>query len=135
MSAPDPAIALRNLREQVTALEATALILQARLSESRERAAMLAASAEERLQVIQKGDTLLREKQEAIRLLEQKLAGTEESVERLRRQLAQPEDRHEENRALKELAARELKLTQELLVLKKEGLLHSIVRRVRSLLT
>lgn len=145
MSAPDSSIgpagsdlseiAIRNLREQVQTLEANVLTLHARLEEARERRTFFEAAAAERLQVIQRGDSLLRARSETIQDLEQKLTEISGVAESLRSQLAAASDRKEESRSLAELAARERNLTRELLELKKEGLLHSIVRRVRKLLS
>lgn len=120
---------LSELREQVAQLEDA-------LETCRERLAIFENAAVERLQVIEKGDALLRGRAETIAALQQEIG-------QLRLELQQGAEEQkrldracqEASRGMAELAGRERALTAENLELRNEGLLHSIIRRLRSLLS
>ena len=120
-----------NLRDQVSQLETALLAQQALLAECEQRRAMFEDAANERLQVIQHGDELLRSRAEEIQALHAELRelGAAADSERIRLQRAWREN----GRGMAELANRERALASELLELRNEGLLHSIIRRLRSL--
>ena len=81
--------------------------------------------------MIQRGDELLRSRAEENQALHAELRELEAAAgsERIRLQRAWREG----GRGMAELANRERALTSELLELRNEGLLHSIIRRLRSL--
>ena len=132
---------IRDLRDQVRQLESALLAQQDLLEQSRQRLAIFEEAASERLLVIQKGDELLQARAEAILALQaetaqlriqvQELASTAaghaEERQRLRRA------RGETGRGMEELANRERALTHEILELRNERLVHSILRRLNSL--
>jgi transcriptional regulator NrdR family protein len=113
--------------EQVTQLETA-------LEKCQERLATFENAAVERLEVIEKGDALLRDQAEKIAALQQ------QSIElRLELQTGNAENTklerasQETSRGMAELANRERTLTAENLELRNERLLHSISRRLRNL--
>jgi hypothetical protein len=123
----DSDAAIGNLRDQVRHLEATLLLVN-------QRAAMFETAAAERLSVIEHGDQLLQARAQTIFALEEKVTALQQQLDR-----ATPEQKHLENacreakRGMEELANRERAQTREILELRNEGLLHSIIRRARSL--
>jgi hypothetical protein len=119
------------------------------LAQSRQSQASFEAVATERLRVIEEGGQLLQARAEVILALEK-------TIQSLQSDLAESRQQHEEalsqaisraaaeqkrlelscreaKRGMEELAARERAQTQELLELRNEGLLHSIIRRVQAL--
>jgi hypothetical protein len=119
------------------------------LAQSRQLQASFEAVATERLRVIEEGGQLLRTRAETILALEKKiqilqadlaesrqqhddalgLATSRAAAEQKRLELAC----REAKRGMEELAARERAQTRELLELRNEGLLHSIIRRIQAL--
>jgi hypothetical protein len=138
---------VRNLRDQVAQLESALLAQQRLLEECRERKELFEHAAEERLRVIEHGDQLLRSRAETISALQQETRQLRLQVDRLEQDLAVSVARHREERnrvqraygeagrGMAELAARERALVREILELRTEGLLHSIIRRLRSILS
>ena len=122
-----------NLRDQVRQLETALLGQQTLLAECGQRLAMFEDAANERLRVIQRGDELLRSRAEENQALHAELRelGATADRERIRLQRAWREN----GRGMAELANRERALTSELLELRNEGLLHSVIRRLRSLIS
>ncbi|MFN0101026.1 MAG: hypothetical protein ACKV2U_02930 [Bryobacteraceae bacterium] len=123
--------AVQNLREQVSNLELALLRQRSLLEQCRQRQALFENAAAERLVVIERGDRLLKERADEIdRLrrqieeLTQAIAGHAEERNRLEGAY------RESSRGMAELASRERTLTREILELRNEGLLHSIVRRL-----
>jgi hypothetical protein len=115
--------------EQVTQLEAA-------LEKCRERLAIFEKAAVERLRVIEQGDALLRGQAETIAALQQEIDGLQLELQKGAVEHARLERAREEaGRGMAELANRERALTLENLELRNEGLLHSIIRRLRNLLS
>lgn len=155
MESPDPGLgavpleisetAVRNLREQVVQLELTVLAQQAELQGCAQRAAMFEHAAAERLRVIEQGDQLLQAQRGVIAEWEQTGAELQRRADALAREgqaaiTAQVEEREanervrrEAGRAMEELAGRERALMREILELRDEGLLHSIIRRISNI--
>lgn len=112
------------------------------MQECAQRLAMFENAAGERLRVIEHGDTLLKQQQgtidqlraEADAALGRAGALEKELAEAVRRQAEERERleaaRLETGRGVMELAVRERQLTAEILELRNEGLIHSIIRRI-----
>ncbi|MBL8240900.1 MAG: hypothetical protein JNM66_26000 [Bryobacterales bacterium] len=134
--------AIRNLTAQVQQLELLLLSHRTRMQECAQRLAMFENAAGERLRVIEHGDTLLKQQQgtidqlraEADAALGRAGALEKELAEAVRRQAEERERleaaRLETGRGVMELAVRERQLTAEILELRNEGLIHSIIRRI-----
>jgi chromosome segregation ATPase len=138
---------VRHLKDQVAQLESALLAHQALLVECQQRQAFFEHAAEERLRVIEHGDQLLRSRAETISALQEETRQLRLQVDRVVQELAVSVARHREERnrvqrayseagrGMAELAARERALVREILELRSEGLLHSIIRRFRSILS
>jgi chromosome segregation ATPase len=136
---------VRNLRDQVSQLEAALLAERALLRQCQESHAIFEHAAKERLLVIERGSDLLQNRADEIAALRQEAAALRLEVSRLTGQLdssaaahAQERERlagacREASRGMEELANRERSLTREILELRNEGLLHSIIRRLSRL--
>jgi chromosome segregation ATPase len=120
---------IRNLRDQVTQLDAV-------LKKCQERLAMFENAAVERLHVIEKGDALLRGQAETVAAMQQEISQLRLELKEGAEERAKLERACQEaGRGMVELANRERALTGQILELRNEGLLHSIIRRIRSLLS
>lgn len=123
-----------NLRDQIGQLESLLLAQKALLEECRQGRSIFEDAAAERLRVIEHGAELLRAGADEIQALRAELgrhassaAGAAEERMRLESSL------REACRGVAEMASRERALTGEILELRHEGLLHSIVRRMSRL--
>lgn len=137
---------VRNLRDQVRELESALLLQRATLEESRRQLEVFETAAAERLRVIEEADELLRTRAGTIAALEAEMVRLQEAASAATAQIAEMERKHaaevvrlerarrEDRRGMDELAARERTLTAEILELRHEGLVHSIIRRLRDLL-
>jgi len=133
--------AARNLRDQVRQLEAALLAQQDVLQECRQRLAIFEEAAGERLRVILEGDELLKTSAEAILALQSETGKLRRQIHELETSAAcHAEERQrlqgacsEVGRGMEELANRERALTREILELRNEWLVHSILRRLSSL--
>jgi chromosome segregation ATPase len=154
MSEADPALTpemaertSESLRQQVRELEQGLLAARAALLECAQQREMFETAAGERLAAILHGEALRKAQLETVAGLQEESAGLLQRVAELEARLAEvaAERAHWERRALQqerelargmaELAERERNLTRENLELRNEGLLHSIIRRISSLLS
>ena len=131
-----------HLRQQVRELELALTAAHSALQECRQQKEMFETAASERLEVILRGEKLLKARMEAIAGLQEESAQLRQQADELAAQLtaatAQRSDlerralrqANESARGMAELAERERKLTIENLELRNEGLLHSIIRRI-----
>jgi len=131
---------IRQLREQVSQLELAVLERQESLETCQERLAIFESAACERLRVIEQGAALLYERDSSIKSLELAIARLRHEFEALasdrtvEREQSERANR-EALRGMAELALRESALTREIVELRNEGLLHSIIRRIGCLLS
>lgn len=133
--------AARNLQDQVRHLEDALLAQQDALQECRQRLAIFEAAAGERLRVILEGDELLKTSAQAILTLQAEAGELRLQIQELETSAAShTEERQrleracrEATRGVEELANRERALTREILELRNERLVHSILRRLNSL--
>ena len=133
--------AVHNLRDRVRQLEAALLSKEDLLEQCRQRLAIFEEAASERLRVIQEGDELLKTRAEAILTLQAEAAQLRLQVQELASTAAgHAEERQrlqracgEAGRGMEELGNRERALTREILELRNERLVHSILRRLNSL--
>jgi len=140
-----PEWAAHNLRSQVSQLEALLVSQQSLLADCRKRQALFEEAAGERLRVIQQGDQLLQTRAQAIQMLQGEADQLRLRVKELIIELeasaasaAAERQRlrsvcREAGRGMEELASRESALTRELLELRNEGLIHSMIRRLRNI--
>jgi hypothetical protein len=119
------------------------------LEQAQQAHAAFEAVSIERLRVIEDGGRLLQDRAAEIARLKERIQELQSSVDETRQQsadtveaavrrAAEEEERltlacREAKRGMEELAARERAQTREILELRNEGLLHSIIRRVRAL--
>ena len=130
--------ALHRAQDQLSVLETAAAGQAEQLIESQQRFHLAAA---EQAELLSQSQDLLRQRDAAIRELSRQLADQQAQRESLEQQLPPLHARiqqlevdvAERRRGSLELAARERTLTAELLELRNEGLLHSIIRRARTL--
>lgn len=137
--------AFRNLTAQVRQLEMVLLAQSSELQQCRERAEVFETAAAERLTVIERGDQLLHSQRETIAELQRQLNELRTEMDAARNELFRFQAQQSEEqrrletaklealRGTEELAYRERVLTRENLELRNEGLLHSIIRRIRSI--
>ncbi len=135
--------AVRNLTEQVQQLELLLLTQRGQLQDCAQKLAMFETAACERLRVIEHGDALLRQQKDTIERVRREASGWQERAEALEAQLGTDGEQYaaerrrleqarlEAGRGMRELAERERRLTAEILELRNEGLLHSMIRRIR----
>lgn len=135
--------AVRNLREQVRTLELLLLRQRAALEAAERDRQIFAAAAEERLRVIERGDQLLQARDRAAETSRREIAAQAGQLAALQSELAASVELHEQEklrlemakrewaRGMEELANRERTLTEENLVLRNQGLINSIIARLR----
>jgi len=122
------------LPESVAGAGEQATQLEAALEKCQERLAIFENAAVERLEVIEKGDALLRDQAEKIAALQEQIIGLQLELQTGIAESTKLERACKEaSRGMAELANRERALTAENLELRNEGLLHSISRRLRNL--